>query len=521
MRNIKLVLLLILGTAVFTNANAQYLEQFIESDNCTSVIVGKKASADGSTMTSHSCDSGTDRTWINLVPHRTHKAGSETPVYFQPKRSRGPEDNDIIEAGYIKQVKETYAFINTAYPVINEYQLAIGETTFGGKRELVSDAGLIDCPELYRLALERAKTAREAIKVIDELTKEYGYNDVGECFTFADPNETWHFEILGPGKGKVGAVWAAVRIPDDEVGVSANASRIRKINLDDPDNYLASENVFSLAQEMGWWDPESGEEFEFCYAYANRRSMACRRREWRVLSLVAPGLNLDPNGENYPLSVKPENLLTVKDVLDIFRDYYQETPYDMTASLIARDRRGEYSKSPVANPFMDSDTRNLLGVASERTIACPRATYVQVTQSRNWLPDPIGGIVWLGYDNPCTTPHIPFYCGIERMPESFMVDGRREFSRECAWWAFRRVSQLSYNRYQVMSKDIESVWKTMEDGYFSDQAAFEQKMLELYKKDSKKVKEELTKYSVDRAEQAVERYWKLGDELWTKYNNYF
>ena len=170
---------------------------------------------------------------------------------------------------------------------------------------------------------------------------------------------------------------------------------------------------------------------------------------------------------------------------------------------------------------MDSDTRNLLGVASERTIACPRATYVQVTQSRNWLPDPIGGIVWLGYDNPCTTPHIPFYCGIDRMPESFMVDGRREFSRECAWWAFRRVSQLSYNRYQVMSKDIESVWKTMEDGYFSDQAAFEQKMLELYNKDSKKVKEELTKYSVDRAEQAVERYWKLGDELWTKYNNYF
>ena len=142
--------------------------QYIDSESCTSVIVGKKASVDGSTMTSHTCDSGTDRTWINLVPGAKHKAGSETPVYLEPKRTSGPDDPDAIEAGYIKQVRETYAYINTAYPVMNEHQLAIGETTFGGKRELVSDAGLIDCPELYRLALERAKTAREAIMVIDE-----------------------------------------------------------------------------------------------------------------------------------------------------------------------------------------------------------------------------------------------------------------------------------------------------------------------------------------------------------------
>lgn len=523
MKKTKLPLLLSLALLLlFTiSSSAQTSAQYIESENCTSVIVGKNASLDGSTMTSHTCDSGTDRTWINLVPGAKHKAGSETPVFLEPKRTSSPTDPDAIEAGFIKQARQTYAYINTAYPVMNEHQLAIGETTFGGKRELKSDAGLIDCPELYRLALERAKTAREAILVIDKLTKEYGYNDVGECFTFADPNETWHFEILGPGKDRVGAVWAAVRIPDDEVGVSANASRIRTIDLDDSENYMASDNVFSLAEEMGYWSKDGGEEFEFCYAYANRRSMACRRREWRVLSIVAPSLELDPNGENYPLSVKPEKKLSVQDVLAIFRDYYQGTPYDMTNTLVAPDRHGEYLKSPVANPFMSTDTRNLFGIARERTIACPRATYVQVTQSRNWLPDAIGGVVWLGYDNPATTPHLPFYCGINEMPESYMVDGRRGFRRDCAWWAFRRVSQLTYMRYQPMSKDVEVVWKEIEDKLFADQEAFEEKMAKLYKKDKAKAKAELTKYSKEIANKAVDRYWMLGDELWGKYTNYF
>ncbi|MFC2097926.1 dipeptidase, partial [Bacteroidota bacterium] len=481
----------------------------LEYENCTSIIVGKAASVDGSTMTSHSCDSGSDRTWINLVPRKKHKKGSKTPVYLEPKLTQGPNDPDVIETGFINQVSETNAFINTAYPCINEYQLAIGETTFGGKRELRSDEGIIDCPELYRLALERAKTAREAILVIDKLTKEYGYNDVGECFTFADPNETWHFEILGPGKGKIGAVWAAVRIPDGNVGVSANSSRIRKINLDDPDNYMASDNVF--------WNHESGQEFEFCYAYANRKSMGSRRREWRVLSIVAPSLNLDPNGENFPFSVKAEKKLSVKDVLGIFRNYYQDTPFDMTKTLDVVDRRGNIVKSPVANPFMDTDTRNLMNIPYERTICCSRATYLTVTQSRNWLPDPIGGIVWLGYDNPATTPHTPFYCGITEMPESYMVDGRKKFKRDCAWWAFRQVSRLACLKYQTMSKDIEIVWSEIETNAFSNQKFFEAKMVELYKKDAEKVKEELTNYSKKLANDAVSKYWQLADDLWTKY----
>jgi len=512
-----IIALLLVSNFSFGQAVKARYEGDLEYENCTSILVGKTASVDGSTMTSHSCDSGSDRTWINLVPHRKHKKGSETAVYLEPKLTEGPNDPDAIEAGFIPQVKETYAFINTAYPCINEYQLAIGETTFGGKRELVSNEGLIDCPELYRFALERAKTARGAIKVIDELTKKYGYNDVGECFTFADPNETWHFEILGPGRGKIGAVWAAVRVPDGNVGVSANSSRIRNINLEDQDNYMASDNVYSLAEELGFWNPDSGEDFEFCYAYASRKSMGSRRREWRVLSIVAPSLNLDPNGENFPLSVKAENKLSVKDVLGIFRNYYQDTPFDMTQTLNVVDRRGNTIKSPVANPFMDSDTRNLMDIPYERTICCSRATYLTVTQSRNWLPDPIGGIVWLGYDNPATTPHTPFYCGINEMPESYMVDGRRKFRRDCAWWAFRQVSRLACLKYQSMSKDIAKVWEEIESNAFANQKAFEEKMTVLYKSDPVKVKERLTNYSKDFADDAVAKYWQLADDLWTKY----
>ncbi|MFH1943795.1 MAG: C69 family dipeptidase [bacterium] len=529
-RSLAIILLIVLFAFV---SSAQQTKQ-PDLESCTSILVGRLASVDGSTMTSHSCDSGTDRTWINIVPNIKHEKGEMAKIYLDPKRTKEPDDPDRIEAGEIPQVRETYKFFDTAYPIMNEHQLAIGETTTGGKRELRSEEGLIDAPELYRLVLERAKTAREAIKIADELTKKYGYNDWGECFTFADPKEVWHFEILGPGKGKIGAVWAAVRIPDDEIGVSANAHRIRQINLKKKDFYMASDNVFSLAQEMGWWDPKSGEPFEFCYAYANRSSLYCRRREWRVLSLLAPSLHLDPNAENYPFSVKPEKKVSVADILAIFRDTYETTPFDMTKDLLVQKfsrRRGgeeedqeqkiEFVKSPVANPFMNNDTRTLLRIPRERTICSSAATYLQITQSRSWLPNEIGGIVWLGYDNPATTPHTPFYIGIEQMPESYRVDGRERFRQDCAWWAFRRASKLSYFRYEEMNGDLEKIWKAIEDEAFAKQKEIEEEALRLYKTDPAKAKAFLTKYSHEVANKAVQDYWKLGDDLWSKYNRSF
>jgi dipeptidase len=490
-------------------------------ESCTSVLVGKAASVDGSTMTSHSCDSTTDRTWMNIVPGAKHKPGEMAKVYYDPKRTKGPDDTDRIETGEIPQVPETYAYLNAAYPIMNEHQLAIGETTFGGKRELYSDNGIIDCPELYRLVLERAKTAREAIRVADELTKQYGYNDYGEAFTFADPKETWFFEILGPGKGRKGAVWAAVRIPDDHVAVSANAPRIRKVDPEDRDNYMASANVFTLAEELGLWSPKSDEPFEFCKVYGSRSSLGSRRREWRALSRIAPSLKLDPNAEHYPLSVKAEKKMGVPDVLEIFRDTYQDTPFDMTRSLTTVTKDGKAVKSPVANPFMSNDYLQLFNVTSERTIACKRATYLQITQSRGWLPNPIGGLVWLGYDNPTTTPHIPFYIGITQMPKSYMVDGREKFRRDCAWWAFRQVSQLATLRWQEMVKDIEKVWRPIEEKAFAEQLKFEEEAVRVHKQDPAKAREMLTKYSHDVANGAVDAYWKLVEDLWSKYTNSF
>jgi len=486
-----------------------------ECEGCTSVLVGKGASADGATMTSHSCDSTTDRTWMDMVPRASHKPGETATLWMDPKESKGPNDPDRVPAGEIPQVAETYKFLNAAYPVMNEHQLAIGETTFGGKRELKSDVGIIDCPELYRLVLERAKTAREAIQIADQLTKEYGYNDYGEAFTFADKDEVWFFEILGPGRGKKGAVWAAVRIPDDEVAVSANAPRIRKINLKDPANYMASANVLTLAEELGWWSAKSGEPFEFCTAYGSRSSLGSRRREWRALSRLAPSLRLDANAEHFPLSVKPEKKLSVKDVFDIFRDTYEGTPYDMTRHIMKIGPDGKAVKNPIANPFMNNDYLDAFKITSERTIACKRATYLTVTQSRTWLPDPIGGVVWLGYDNPMTTPHLPFYIGISQMPARYMVDGRAKFRRDSAWWAFRQVSQLAFLRWQDMVKDIEKVWRPMEEKAWADQAAIEAEAVALYTQDPAKAREYLTAYSHKLANGAVDAYWKLGEDLCT------
>jgi dipeptidase len=458
---------------------------------------------------------------MNIVARRKHEKGEMAPVWLEPKETKGPDDSDRVEVGRIPQVEETYRYLNAAYPIMNEYQLAIGETTTGGKVELHSEKGMIDAPELYRLVLERAKTAREAIRIVDQLTKQYGYNDWGECFTFSDPAEVWHFEILGPGKERVGAVWAAVRLPDDQVGVSANAHRIRMLDLNNREFYMASDNVYTLAREMGWWDPGSGRPFEFCYAYADRNSMYSRRREWRVLSLLAPSLKLDPNAENFPLSVKPDSKVSVQDLLSIFRDTYEGTPFDPTRYLTVAIQKGQAVKSPVANPFMNADLKELLRIQRERLICSPTATYLQISQSRSWLPNPIGGLVWLGYDNPATTPHMPFYMGITRMPDSFMVDGRAKFRQDCAWWAFRRASKLSYFRYQGMQEDARKVWQTIEDAAFARQKEVEEEAVRLHRTNPAQAESFLTEYCLGIADKAVEAYWKLGDELWSKYNNLF
>lgn len=497
-------------------------------DGCTSIMVGRLASGDGSVTTSHTCDSHRTRAWIDIVPYLKHKSGAMVTLH-----KRGENDStamptyDRIPIGVIPQVPETYGFINTAYPCMNERQLAIGESTFGGREELKSDSGLVDCQQLCQILLERCTTAREAIRLAGELTKKYGWIDEGECLTFADPREVWHFEIVGAGEGKVGSIWAAQRIPDDHVGVAANASRIREIDPANRDEFMASENVFSVARENGWWDPESGEPFEFCYAYdpQGRTSFAARRREWRVFDLLAPSLGFDANAENFPFSIKPDTLVTMETLMTIFRDYFEGTDYDMTKFITVADDSGRVVKSPLANPFMPYDMNALFkinggwGWRGERPIARWYCMYVTITQSRDWLPAPVGGVVWLGYDNPATTCYVPIYCGVTDLPEPYKTPSRKNgYTRDAAWWAFNRVGTLAAQRWGDMRHDCEEVWGPIQKKALEDQPEIEAEGVALYKKGEKKARKYLTKYTNAFCDKIVQAYWDLGDRLWTKYD---
>ncbi len=499
-------------------------------DSCTCILVGKDASEDGSVTTSHTCDSRVDRTWLEVVPGKKHRKGAVCGVYSGLRFMRFPGDTaGVVLKGNIPQAKETYSYLNSSYPCMNEHQLAIGESTFGGRPELRNKDALFSCEELCRLALERAKTCREAITLIGGLVKEYGYNDGGECLMFSDKDEIWHFEIVGCGSDSIGAVWAAQRIPDGHIGVTANASRIREIDPADTENFIVSSNIYDIAAANGWYDPDSGAPFMFCYAYDpdGRKSMAARRREWRVFDLLAPSLKLDPNSENYPISVKPDTLVSVRRIMEVFRDTFEGTEFDMTKFMYVEDEDGNFVKSPYANPFMHYDMMPLMkvnggwGRMGERCIARYYCTYITVTQSRSWMPDPIGGVVWFGWDNPAMTAFVPLYCGIEDVPDSWKLSGRQAFERECAWWAFNRVADLSAQKWGEMRVDVDSVRTLFEDEAFAATEELERDVIELYKREPRKAIRRLTRYSNDFAARATQAYWDLGDHLWWKYTGKF
>lgn len=253
----RLIILIIVLICYGDSLRAQkieYSQPVNTPESCTSIMVGKKASADGSVMTSHTCD-GNYRTWMEIVPAARYEHDTTVAIYNGRMHTEYPADRTNMELkGMIPEARSTYQFLNTSYPCLNEKQLGIGETTISGREELQNKKGMFMIEELEKIALQRCTTAREAIRLIGQLVAEYGYGDSGECLTIADPNEVWHFEVFGEGPDKVGGVWAAVRIPDDHVGVSANISRISTLDLKDKDRYMASENVFSVAKKMGFWD---------------------------------------------------------------------------------------------------------------------------------------------------------------------------------------------------------------------------------------------------------------------------
>lgn len=529
----KLYILLIVLIITFPN----YLSAQVDKsdwvgtvpDGCTSITCGKRATIDGSVITSHTDDSHRTRSSIFIQPALDHPEGSRCDI-----TQRVPCDTFAMplyiykKIGTIPQVNHTYAYVNSAYPCINEHQLAIGESTFGGRESMQSGKGLIDCTMLCQLMVERCTTAREAIVMAGELTAKYGYNDAGECLTIADKKEVWHLEILGPGKDRVGSVWVAQRVPDDHVSVNANASRIRKINLKDKEHFMASENIFQVAIDSGWCT--SKDDFEFCYAYApeSRTTLASRRREWRVLDLVAPSLKLDPNAENYPFSVKPDSLVTLPQLVSIFKDYYEGTPFDMTKDMTVTGDDGKSIISPLANPHMPYDANKLFringgwGWLGERTIARWYTMYATIIQCREWLPDPVGGVVWLAMDNVATSVYIPVYCGVTDLPEPYKVDGRiGGFSNKSAWWAFNRLGTLTAQRWGDMRHDVDAIWNPIQNELFDRQKSVELQAVQMLKEDRGKARAFLTSYTGMWGSYVVDKAWKLGDYLWTKYDEKF
>ncbi len=500
------------------------------ADGCTSITAGCDATADGSVITSHTDDSHRTRSWMDVVPARKHPKGAQSTMYKRvPCDSFAMPSYSHIPIGSIPQVKETFQYLNTAYPSMNQYQVGIGESTFGGRDTLQSDAGLIDCQRLCQLMLERCRSAREAIKLAGELTARYGWNDFGECLTIADKHEVWHFEVVGPGRGKVGAIWAAQRVPDDHISVNANASTIKEVNLDDPDHFMASDNLFEVAREHGWWKED--EPFLFCYAYApeSRTSLAARRREWRVFDLLAPSLGLDPNAENYPFSVKPDKPVSLADLRRVFSDYYEGTPFDMTRDMLVTDDQGNSVKSPLANPHLPYDMNKLFringgwGWRGERTIARWYTMYATIIQCRSWLPDEIGGVAWLAQDNVATSIYIPVYCSGSDLPAPYKTPGRPEgYTTRSAWWAFNRLGTLTAQRWGDMRNDVNDTWDAWQEELFSAQEAFEERALQLHKTGKQEeLSSYLTEYTLHWGNKVVHKAWEMGDMLWTRYDEKF
>ncbi|MFH1000168.1 MAG: C69 family dipeptidase [Bacteroidota bacterium] len=528
----KYTFILILSILSYSN----YAQSVDKSDwkggfpeGCTSITVGKLATFDGSVMTSHTDDSHRTRSEMNIIPAKKYNATDVSKMYKRVKDdTKAMPSYKHIEIGSIPQIEKTNGFINTAYPSMNDKQLAMGESTFGGRDELQSDAGLIDCQRLCQLLLERCSTAREAIELSGVLLEKYGWNDAGECLTISDPKEVWHLEIVGPGAGKVGAVWAAQRVPDNHISVNANASTIKEIDLENADYFMASKNVYQLARENGYWNPEK-EIFRFNYAYApeSRTSIAARRREWRVFDLMAPSLKLDPNSSDYPFSVKPDTLVTLEKMVNVFKDYYEGTEFDMTKNLKVTDKDGKSVISPLANPHMPYDELKLhringgWGDLGERTIARWYTMYGTIIQSRDWLPDMIGGVEWLAMDNIATSIYIPVYAGTSDLPVSYKTPGRNGYTQESAWWAFNRMSTLAAQRWGDMRHDVDAVFGPMQKEIFETSTTFEQEVLNMHKRDPKKARTMLTEYTMKWGNKVVQSAWKLGDDLWTKYDELF
>lgn len=494
---------------------------------CTDILVGKLASTDGSVITSHTCDGRYDSR-LQIIPAQDFEPGTMAPVYENIVYG---DRMELKLLGEIPQVEHTYKYFHVAYPFANEHQLIIGETTLGGARETQnSEHAIMTIEQLEVFALQRTRTAREAIRLMGDLAVKYGYREschLGECLTVSDPNEVWVFEIFGVGplwtkdSGKPGAVWCAQRLPDDHITVVPNYSRIGEIDPSDTENFMVSDNYIDTAVELGLYDPGSGEPFVWKYAYGGIKGKKSSRL-YRVYSLLNPDGNWDYNQtDSYPFSIKADEKLAVDDVIELFRDTMEDTPYDMADYDVwyYTDKNGNQVKSPLATPQVDGTWRKLLDMEYHRPIARYYCSYFFVSQARDWLPDDIGGLVWFGLDNPENSPFIPVYLGVEDVPESWKVLNRDKLDRNSAWWAFGLVDDCVNRLYEQLKPRLDQTLYPLQESYYIMQDEIERTAVKLYRDEPAAARTFLTNYTGQLMTGAESIYWKLVDQFLFELNN--
>ena len=485
----------------------------MEASACTNLIVGKKASVDGSVLVSYNADDYGMFGHLCHYPAGTHKKGEMRKIF----------DWDTGEYhGEIPEAPVTYNVIGN----INEFQLSIGETTYGGREEMVDTTGILDYGSLIYVTLQRAKTAREAISIMTSLVEKYGYCSSGETFSICDPNEAWIMEMMGSGPGSKGVVWVAVRIPDNAICAHANQSRIGKFDMKDKKNVIDSKNVISYARKMGWF---TGKDADFSWKntyarpdFSGRRF--CDARVWSFFNHYQKGfdrylpwaLGKDPNAEDMPLWIIPDRKLSVHDVEMGMRDHYEGTALALDTTNVGG---GIYQMPYRPTPLqfkVDGKT-----YFNERPISTQQSAFSFVSQLRSWMPREIGGVIWFGNDDANMIAYTPVYCGNTVQPECYNTPGADAvtFSDKNAFWVCNWVSNMVYPRYSQIFPELKTVRDSLEASYFAQQADFEKKAMELYVTDKQAALRLLNEYSVDKAQQMLAEWKNLAIRIIVKYND--
>lgn len=480
---------------------------------CSNLIVGKKASVDGSVMVSYNADDYGMFGHLCHYPAGTHPKGSMRQIY---------DWDSGVYHGEIEEAPVTYNVIGN----INEFQLSIGETTYGGREEMVDSTGILDYGSLIYVTLQRAKTAREAISVMTSLVEKYGYNSEGETFSICDPNEAWIMEMQGTGAGSKGVVWVALRIPDDAICAHANQSRIGKFNMKDKKNVLYSKNVISYARKMGWFNGKDSDfSWKNTYAFpdfSGRRF--CDARVWSFFNHYADdfdrylpwALGKDKDAEDMPLWIVPNRKLSVADVENGMRDHYEGTALALdTTSIGGGIYEMPYRPTPLTFTVDGKQYFN------ERPISTQQTAFTFVSQLRSWLPREIGGVLWFGNDDANMVAYTPVYCGNTVQPACYNTKGADAvtFSSDNAFWLCNMVSNMVYPRYSQLFPELKAVRDSLETSYFANQASIEKQAVDLYQTDKAAALKLLNNYSSAKADEMLASWKRLATRIIVKYND--